>query len=44
MTLIIIKIPPPKEYREMETSTDDLLPKLVNKQVQVERLITFKVN
>ncbi|KAG4091658.1 hypothetical protein H8356DRAFT_601272 [Neocallimastix lanati (nom. inval.)] len=39
---IIKAIPPPKEYREMETSTDDLLPKLVNKQVQVERLITFK--
>jgi len=27
----------------MQTSTDDLLPVLVNKQVQVDDLITFKV-
>ncbi|ORX64539.1 hypothetical protein BCR32DRAFT_287045 [Anaeromyces robustus] len=41
---IIKTIPPPKEYNEMQTSTDDLLPVLRNKSIQVENLITYKDN
>ncbi|ORX56681.1 hypothetical protein BCR36DRAFT_279711, partial [Piromyces finnis] len=41
---IIKQIPPPKEYQEIQTSTEDLQPVLENKYIQVENLITYKVN